>query len=137
MSAQTTGIQTTGVEELNLTASIIMAYVSKNSVSSDQLPDLISQVHRRLKTLADKEPEPSGALVPAVPIRKSVTPRYIISLEDGRKFKSLKRHLMAEYGMTPEDYRAKWGLPADYPMISPAYSAERSAIAKSARFGRK
>ena len=94
-------------------------------------------MHASLQKLTgSSEPERTPA-VPAVPIKKSVTPDYIISLEDGRKFKSLKRHLSAHYGMTPDDYRAKWNLPSDYPMVAPNYAATRSALAKTMGLGRK
>lgn len=122
---------------LELTASIVSAYVSKNSVPVAGLPDLVASVHASLQKLAGSpEPEPTP-LTPAVPIKKSVTPDYIVSLEDGRKFKSLKRHLSAHYGMTPDEYRAKWNLPSDYPMVAPNYAATRSALAKTMGLGRK
>ncbi|MFI0846594.1 MucR family transcriptional regulator [Mesorhizobium sp. IMUNJ 23232] len=122
---------------LELTASIVSAYVSKNSVPMANLADLVTSVHASLGKLTGKvEPEPVP-LVPAVPVKKSITPEYIISLEDGRKFKSLKRHLSTQYGMSPEQYRAKWGLPTDYPMVAPNYAATRSALAKTMGLGRK
>ena len=122
---------------LELTASIVSAYVSKNSVPVAGLPDLVASVHASLQKLAGSlEPEPAP-LTPAVPIKKSVTPDYIVSLEDGRKFKSLKRHLSAHYGMTPDEYRAKWNLPSDYPMVAPNYAQARSALAKSMGLGQK
>jgi predicted transcriptional regulator len=122
---------------LELTASIVSAYVSKNSVPAAGLPDLVASVHASLtKLAAAPEPAPAPA-IPAVPIKKSVTPDYLISLEDGRKFKSLKRHLSAHYGMTPDEYRAKWNLPSDYPMVAPNYAATRSALAKTMGLGRK
>jgi len=123
--------------KLDLTAAIVSAYVSKNSVPMSNLADLVASVHASLAKLeTNTEPEKS-ALVPAVPIRRSVTKDYIISLEDGRKFKSLKRHLATHYGMTPDQYRQKWGLPPDYPMVAPSYAATRSALARSIGLGRK
>lgn len=125
-------------ELLELTASIVAAYVTRNNVPRGDLADLIASTHAALNGLgsgaAAPAPEP---LVPAVPIRKSVTPQAIICLEDGKSFKSLKRHLSSKYDMTPEQYRAKWGLPADYPMVAPAYAEARSALAKSMGLGRK
>ena len=125
------------ISRLELTASIVSAYVSKNSVPMSNLGDLVSSVHTSLQKLGPvAEPEQVQA-VPAVSIKKSVTPDYLISLEDGRKFKSLKRHLSTHYNMTPEQYRAKWNLPADYPMVAPNYAATRSALAKTMGLGRK
>lgn len=125
--------------DLELTVEIVSAYVSNNEVAAAELPALIASVARSLNELAGistkaEAPEPPK---PAVPIKKSVTPDYIISLEDGKKFKSLKRALSARYGMTPDEYRAKWGLPADYPMVAPNYSAARSDLAKKLGLGRK
>ncbi|TIQ41834.1 MAG: MucR family transcriptional regulator [Mesorhizobium sp.] len=123
---------------IELTAEVVSAYVSNNPVPVGDLPALIGQVHAALKGTAGSvsaaEPE---ALKPAVPIKKSVTPDYIICLEDGKKFKSLKRHLSTLYGLTPDEYRAKWGLPTDYPMVAPNYAAARSALAKTMGLGRK
>lgn len=123
---------------IELTADVVSAYVSNNPVPAGELPALIGQVHAALKGTANRvTPEKPEALKPAVPIRKSVTPDYIISLEDGKKFKSLKRHLSTHHGLTPDEYRAKWGLPADYPMVAPNYAASRSALAKTMGLGRK
>lgn len=125
------------LNHIDLTAEIVSAYVSHNSVPPSELLQLISMVHAALRSLGTEpkvEPQP---LVPAVPIKKSVTPDWIISLEDGRKFKSIRRHLKAAYGMTPDEYRSKWGLPHDYPMVAPNYSEARSAMAKTREFGRK
>ncbi|MER9181431.1 MucR family transcriptional regulator [Mesorhizobium sp. M0767] len=123
---------------IELTADVVSAYVSNNPVPVGDLPALIGQVHAALKGTVDNvSAEMPEALKPAVPIRKSVTPDYIISLEDGKKFKSLKRHLSTHYGLTPDEYRAKWGLPADYPMVAPNYAAARSALAKTMGLGRK
>jgi len=121
-----------------LTVDIVSAYVSNNNVRAEDLATLISEVHSALKKApngkAEPAPEPQE---PAVPIKKSVTPDYIISLESGQKFKSLKRHLMNSYGMTPDEYRAKWGLPRDYPMVAPNYAKSRSELAKTMGLGRK
>lgn len=123
---------------IELTAHVVSAYVSNNPVPVSELPGLIGQIHIALKaTAGGAAPEKSEALKPAVPIRKSVTPDYILSLEDGKKFKSLKRHLATHYGLTPDEYRAKWGLPANYPMVAPNYAAARSALAKTMGLGRK
>jgi predicted transcriptional regulator len=124
-------------EALTLTAQIAAAYVSRNSVPVGELAALISDIHAALRCLGN-EPEvaPRPDLVPAVPIRKSVTPDALICLEDGKQFKSLRRHLSSKHGMTPEQYREKWGLPASYPMTAPNYTKERSALAKSFGLGR-
>ena len=120
-------------------ATIVAAYLSRNSIAREEIAGLISTVSDALRAAAagpakPAEPEP---LVPAVPIRKSITDEFIVCLEDGKRFKSLKRHLMTRYGMTPEAYRQKWGLPSDYPMVAPSYAATRSALARSAGLGRK
>jgi predicted transcriptional regulator len=125
-------------ELLELTTSIVSAYVSNNNVQPSDLVDLIASAYGALAKLdAGPAPAPAAALVPAVPIRKSVTPDAIICLEDGKKFKSLKRHLNTAFGLTPEQYRVKWGLPVDYPMVAPAYAEARSALAKLIGLGRK
>ena len=122
---------------LELTADIVTAYVGKNSIPVSDLPDLISQTYATLGKLGKApDPVPSVALVPATSIRKSITPEYLICLDDGLKFKSLRRHLTT-LGMTPDQYRRKWELPLDYPMIAPAYAERRSALAKSIGLGRK
>jgi predicted transcriptional regulator len=122
---------------VQLTADIVSAYVTNNTVEPGQLSKLIEEVHLALiRAPSSAEPE-KKELVPAVAIRKSVTPDYIVSLEDGRKFKSLKRHLQGTYGMTPDEYRAKWGLPRDYPMVAPNYAKARSDLAKRMGLGRK
>ncbi|CDX57677.1 Transcriptional regulatory protein ros [Mesorhizobium plurifarium] len=122
---------------IELTAEVVSAYVSNNPVPVGNLPALIDSVHEALESAGGGAAEKPEALTPAVPIRKSVTPDYIISLEDGKKFKSLKRHLSVHYGLTPDEYRAKWGLPSDYPMVAPNYAAARSSLAKSMGLGRK
>jgi predicted transcriptional regulator len=123
---------------IDLSTEIVSAYVSHNALSVTDLPRLISDVHNALRGLrTDIEPELVEELKPAVPIRKSVANEYIICLEDGKKFKSLKRHLRTHYDLSPEQYREKWGLPADYPMVAPNYSATRSRLAKDNGLGRK
>jgi predicted transcriptional regulator len=122
---------------LKMTTDIVSAYVGKNVLSTHHIPDLINAVHASLVGLRSGAGIASSeALTPAVPIKKSVTPDYIICLEDGKKLKMLKRHLRSTYAMTPEDYRAKWGLPADYPMVAPNYAAQRSEFAKKIGLGR-
>ncbi|RYC28764.1 MucR family transcriptional regulator, partial [Lichenibacterium minor] len=118
---------------IEMTSEIVAAYVSKNHVRAAELPELISTIHAALSGMGGApEAAPEAAkLVPAVPIKKSITEDFMICLEDGRKFKSLKRHLQSVYGLSPERYRAKWGLPHDYPMVAPGYSARRSELAKS------
>jgi len=123
---------------IRLAAEIVAAFVSNNSLPRSELNDLIVTVHTALRRLSDTSasaPAESEPLVPAVSVRKSVTADYLICLEDGKRFKSLKRHL-ATLGLTPEQYRDKWSLPADYPMVAPGYSAKRSALAKGAGFGK-
>ena len=124
---------------VELTADIVSAYVSKNAVMSGDLAGLIAEVHGVLTRLQGNAPEPTVAieLKPAVSIKKSITPDFIICLEDGRSFKSLKRHLRTAYNMTADEYRAKWGLPKDYPMVAPNYSAARSSLATSMGLGQK
>jgi predicted transcriptional regulator len=123
---------------IDLSADIVCAYVSHNALSVTDLPKLIADVHTALRGLQSAgAPEPAEELKPAVPIRKSIAADYIICLEDGKKFKSLKRHLRTHYNLSPEEYREKWGLPADYPMVAPNYSATRSRLAKDNGLGRK
>lgn len=123
---------------IELTADIVSAYVSKNPVPTTTLASLIGNVHQSLSGLANgNQTQPTEQLTPAVPVKRSVHPDYIVCLEDGKKFKSLKRHLGVHYGLTPEEYRQKWNLPASYPMVAPAYAAARSALAKSMGLGRK
>jgi predicted transcriptional regulator len=122
---------------VTLTADIVAAHVSNNSVAISDLPLLISSVHSALTNLGGTPaPEPEK-LVPAVSIRASVKPDYIVCLEDGKKLKMLRRHLMTAFGMTPDDYRAKWGLPADYPMVAPNYAEQRRTLAKEIGLGTK
>lgn len=123
---------------VELSADIVSAYVANNNVTPADLVGLIASVYASLTKLGGEPEVPVAApLVPAVSIRKSVTPDAIICLEDGKSFKSLKRHLRTSYDMTPEQYRTKWGLPSDYPMVAPAYAEARSALAKSMGLGRK
>ena len=123
-------------ELLEMTADIVSAYVGNNTVSAETLPSLIANIHAALSQVTtgavEPEPEPKE---PAVPIRKSIAPDYLICLEDGRKFKSLKRHLRTKYDMSPEEYRTKWGLPKDYPMVAPNYAKARSELAKQMGLG--
>lgn len=122
---------------IELTAEIVSAYVSNNSVSSAELPNLINDVHAALARVARGAETRTETRKPAVPVKRSVMPEYIVCLEDGKKFKSLRRHLRSQYGMTPEQYREKWGLPLDYPMVAPNYAATRSALAKKMGLGRQ
>jgi predicted transcriptional regulator len=124
------------LELTSLTADIVAAYVTHNVISGDKLPDFIGSVYAALSkaSLQGIEP-PEVELTPAVPVKKSVTHDHIICLEDGKKFKSLKRHLKTHYDLSPEEYREKWGLPRDYPMVAPAYAAARSSLAKNMGLG--
>ena len=117
-------------------ADIVAAFVGQNKVGVEALPDLIKSVYGALVNMGAPAPAAPEKQIPAVSIKKSITPEFLISLEDGRKYKSLKRHLRTQYNLSPEDYRAKWGLPKDYPMVAPAYAASRSALAKSMGLGR-
>ncbi|MDZ7588506.1 MAG: MucR family transcriptional regulator [Parasphingorhabdus sp.] len=118
------------------TSDIVAAHVSNNSVAISDLPLLIRSVHNALVDLSEKA-EPEVVLEPAVPIKSSIKPDYIVCLEDGKKLKMLKRHLMTHFGMTPDEYRAKWGLPASYPMVAPDYSLQRRNLAKQIGLGKK
>ncbi len=123
---------------VELTADIVSAYVSNNAVVSNDLPSLINDTYDALSKAAAKAAQPIvEELNPAVPVKKSVMPDYIICLEDGKKFKSLKRHLRTHYDLTPEEYREKWSLPHDYPMVAPNYAAARSALAKKMGLGQR
>jgi len=125
-------------EILSMTTQIVSAYVSHNEMSGSQIPEVIRSVYATLNAQKSGEVAVSKTpQKPAVTVRKSITPDFIICLEDGKKLKMLKRHLRTTYGLTPEEYRAKWGLPADYPMVAPSYSAQRSAFAKKIGLGRK
>jgi len=123
---------------IELTAEIVSAFVSTHSVALGDLPGLINQVHSALYRTSTGAVEPEReTLRPAVSVKKSITPDYIVCLEDGKKFKSLKRHLRTHYDLTPEQYREKWDLPADYPMVAPNYAKARSALAKEMGLGQK
>jgi predicted transcriptional regulator len=122
---------------ITLTADIVSAHVSNNSVAVSDLPPLIQNVHSALSGLGQAVPAPEVKLEPAVSIRASVKPDYIVCLEDGKKLKMLKRHLMTHYQMTPEQYRAKWSLPSDYPMVAPNYAEQRRSLAKKIGLGTK
>jgi Predicted transcriptional regulator len=123
---------------IQLTAEIVSAYVSNNTVQAGDIPNLINQVHAALTRVSggagDSAIEP---LKPAISVKKSITPEHLVCLEDGKKFKSLRRHLRTQYNMTPEQYRDKWGLPADYPMVAPNYAAARSQLAKQMGLGQQ
>jgi predicted transcriptional regulator len=119
-----------------MTADIVSAYVGANALGAADLPSLIQAVHRALAGVsATSEPAEAAPKEPAVPVRRSITPEFLICLEDGRKFKSLKRHLRTKYNLSPEDYRAKWNLPKDYPMVAPNYARARSELAKQMGLG--
>jgi len=120
---------------LVLTTEIVAAHVSRNNVSPDQLPELIRGVYRSLTGTANPLPMVAEKLVPAVPVKKSIFPDYIVCLEDGKKLKMLKRHLKTSYDLTPEQYRERWGLAADYPMVAPNYAEHRSTLAKQIGLG--
>jgi len=123
---------------IELTADIVSAYVSNNTVAAGDISSLISQVHSALLRVSNGQSEPvSDALKPAIAVKKSITPEYLVCLEDGKKFKSLKRHLRTQYNMTPEHYREKWGLAADYPMVAPKYAEARSQLAKQMGLGQQ
>lgn len=123
---------------IELTSDIVSSYVSNNTVAAPDLAGLIASVHKALVSAAQKTQELEVVeLVPAVPVKKSVGGDFLICLEDGKKFKSLKRHLRTHYGLTPEEYRAKWNLPADYPMVAPNYAAARSELAKQMGLGQR
>ena len=123
---------------IELTASIVSAYVSNNSVPASDLPALISQVHAALTRILRGQGEaPSEGPKPAVSVKKSITPEHLVCLEDGKKFKSLKRHLRTHHHLTPEQYREKWGLSSDYPMVAPNYATARSRLAKQMGLGQQ
>jgi predicted transcriptional regulator len=121
---------------LRMTAEVVSAYVGNNTLTTAKIPDVINTVFGTLRTLDGNGGVRAERPKPAVPIRKSVTPDFIVCLEDGKKLKMLKRHLRTTYSMTPEEYRAKWGLGSDYPMVAPNYSAQRSNFAKRIGLGR-
>jgi len=124
-------------ELLRMTTDVVSAYLGNNTVAASQISEVISTVHEALTRLNTEASEPEAEPAkPAVPIRRSITPEFIICLEDGKRLKMLKRHLRTTYNMTPDEYRAKWGLPADYPMVAPNYAAQRSEFAKKIGLGR-
>ena len=124
------------VDVIEMTAEIVAAYVENNTISTTDLPGLIQSVHRALSGISTgAETVEVAPKEPAVPVRRSITPDHLVCLEDGRKFKSLKRHLRTKYNMSPEDYRAKWGLAKDYPMVAPNYAKARSELAKQMGLG--
>ena len=120
---------------IEITADVVAAYVSANSVTASELPGLIRSVHAALGGVSVAVEPEAPPKEPAVPVKKSITPEFLVCLEDGRKFKSLKRHLRSKYNLSPEDYRAKWGLPKDYPMVAPNYARARSDLAKRMGLG--
>ena len=122
---------------IDLTANIVSAYLRNHSVQAADIPALINQVHAALNRTASGAGDAAEPLKPAVSVKKSVTPEYLVCLEDGKKFKSLKRHLRTQYNMTPEQYREKWDLPPDYPMVAPNYAAARSQLAKQMGLGQQ
>ena len=127
-----------GKSFIDLTATIVSAYVGHNPTPASELPALIGQVHAALVRVSNGRPEVAAEPAkPAVSVKKSMTAEYLVCLEDGKRFKSLKRHLRTQYAMTPEQYREKWGLPADYPMVAPNYAEQRSVFAKKIGLGRK
>ena len=129
---------TSGGTFIELTAEIVSAYVSNNTVPAGDLSSLINQVHAALTRVSSGQAElPSEPLKPAISVKKSIAPDYIVCLEDGKKFKSLKRHLRTHYDLSPEEYREKWSLPADYPMVAPNYAAARSQLAKQMGLGQQ
>jgi len=124
-------------ELLECTVEIVAAYIGNNTVPGDQLPAVIKLVHESLSKLSVDQATPKAELIPAVPVRRSIQPDYIVCLEDGKQFKMLKRHLSKIYNLTPDEYRQKWGLPRDYPMVAPNYSKLRSEFAKQIGLGTK
>ena len=128
-------VESEGLDLLGLTAEIVAAHVSNNTVSVEELPSLINQVYRSLASMGQPTEITSEKPQPSVPVKKSVHPDYIICLEDGKRLKMLKRHLKTAYNMTPEEYRERWNLPPDYPMVAPNYARQRSKLAKEIGLG--
>jgi predicted transcriptional regulator len=128
--------QVSAEDILRMTAEVVSAYLSNNLLPAGQISEVIQTVHSSLNALGAGKTDAQTPLKPAVPIKKSVTPEYIICLEDGKKLKMLKRHLRSTYKMSPDEYRSKWGLPADYPMVAPNYAQQRSEFAKQIGLGR-
>ncbi len=127
--------QTNREDLLALTTEIVSAYVSNNTVTAAEIPAVIDQVFKTLSNVSGESGVAADRPQPAVPIKRSITPDFLICLEDGKKLKMLKRHLKTAYGMSPEDYRERWGLPADYPMVAPNYAEQRSQLAKDIGLG--
>ena len=126
------------IDTLLLTGEVVSAYVSNNTVPAGDIPALINQIHSALMQVSTgRSDSPNEPLKPAIPVKRSINPDYIVCLEDGKKFKSLKRHLRTQYNMTPEQYRDKWGLAPDYPMVAPNYAAARSQLAKQMVLGQQ
>ena len=125
------------VDVLGMTTGIVSSFVSNNTVPASDLPELIRSVHDAISTLSEGESASDETLTPAVPISQSITPDFLICLEDGRKLKMLRRYLRSRYSMTPEEYRERWNLPADYPMVAPNYAKLRSKHAKNIGLGKK
>lgn len=137
MSNHSDALSTKSDELLKYASDIVAAYVSNNPIPASEIPAMIKSIHVMLGGLASGAPgELTTTQKPAIAVKRSVTPEYIICLEDGKKLKMLKRYLRSRYGLSPEDYRAKWGLPADYPMVAPNYAAQRSEFAKKIGLGR-
>jgi predicted transcriptional regulator len=135
--AESAATKTPEDDLLRMTADVVAAYVSNNTLATAQLADVINAVYKSLRGLEGQLTEvPAEPLKPAVPIRKSITPEYLVCLEDGKKLKMLKRHLRSTYSLTPDEYRAKWGLSPDYPMVAPKYAEQRSEFAKKIGLGR-
>jgi predicted transcriptional regulator len=131
-----TDMEDNTLSTIEMTTDVVAAYLSNNTVSAAELPGLIQSIHQALTAVASGgAPAPVAAPEPPVSIRRSLTPDFLICLEDGRKFKSLKRHLRTKFDMSPEDYRAKWGLPKDYPMVAPNYAKTRSDLARAIGLG--
>lgn len=126
-----------GNEILTLTTEIVSAHLANNNVNTDDIPALIRKVHETMLQLQHEKEIHGTTLTPSVPVKKSITPDYLICLDDGKQLKMLKRHLKTAYGMTPDDYRAKWNLPADYPMVAPNYAKKRSKLAKEIGLGKR
>ena len=132
------GAKTDPTETLRLTVDVVSAYLSNNALEADKIPDFVRSVHSTLGTLGSGNDEIQQTnQKPAVPVKRSITPDYLICLEDGKKLKMLKRYLRSQYGLSPEEYRKKWGLPADYPMVAPNYAEKRSQFAKQIGLGRR
>lgn len=135
MNQEIDSVDAAPADIMECASDIVSAYVSNNPIQSAELPDLIREIHATLTTLGSS----NGAVhtpEPAIPVKKSITDDFLICLEDGKKFKSLKRHLRSKYGMSPEEYREKWNLPYDYPMVAPSYARKRSALAKEMGLGK-